>query len=67
MVVAAIGNLGRKTLRTSRLLDLLVRTDTVFGVGRGVGGCIAHDYSRIRCPICRRILSCCVCVPGRDY
>lgn len=46
------------------LLDLLVLTDTSYGVSRGVGGCIAPDVGRLRCPVCGLLLVNCWCSRG---
>lgn len=57
-------------VRTSELLDLLVRTDTSnvveLGVGRGSRG-FSDPLVLVRCPLCGSPISDCCCVPGKDY
>jgi len=55
-------------VRTSGLLDLLVRTDTsnvvsYLGVSRGSGGCITAP----RCDVCGFPIRYCRCIAGVDY
>lgn len=46
------------------LLDLLVLTDTSYGVSRGVGGCIAPVFGPGRCPVCGLLWVNCWCSRG---
>lgn len=55
-------------VRTSGLLDLLVRTDTsnvvrYLGGSRGSGGCIIAP----RCDVCGLLIRFCRCIAGTDY